>query len=130
MKFFVDNCLPPRIAEALDILDQANEIAHLRKKFKTDVKDLEWIPQLAKEGGGSLITRDDLYRNPQEKEALRKAGFVTFFLSSTWRHLQFWNITYKLFQRWPDITAKARKAGHATWFKVPVRGSKLQEFTR
>lgn len=53
MKFFFDNNLAPRFAEALSALEaNAHTITHLRESFAPDTRDVDWIKALASQRGG------------------------------------------------------------------------------
>jgi len=43
VNFFFDNCISFRIAHALNVLDEHNNIVALRDKFPANVRDIEWI---------------------------------------------------------------------------------------
>lgn len=128
MKFFVDNCLPPRVATALVALEDTVVVQHLKQRFPEGADDVEWMGQLAKEGQWVIISRDELYKDPVEKEALRQAGHVLFFLSKGWAHLPLWELASKLFHWWPRIVDEASRARPGNCFTVPPKGGKLPKF--
>jgi hypothetical protein len=81
VKFFIDNNLPPSFAKALHALSESSEhkVVHLREMFVQHTTDSEWIQCLSEEGGWSVITHDKLNKG-LEREALRRAGLIVFFL--------------------------------------------------
>jgi predicted nuclease of predicted toxin-antitoxin system len=85
VRFFVDNNLPPALAKALHALSEPDgyEALHLKQKFDQDTADSDWIDTLSKEGGWSVITHDKLNKG-LEREALRRAGLIVFFLDKGW----------------------------------------------
>jgi len=87
-----------------------------------------WMTQLAKEGDWVIISRDELYKDPGEKEALRRAGQILFFLSKAWRHLPQWELASKLFHWWHRIVDEASRAHAGDCFIVPPKGDKLQKY--
>lgn len=85
MKFFVDNNLPPALAKALHALSEPSDhsVVHLKGKFSANAPDSDRIDALAQEGGWSVITHDKLNKG-LEREALRRAGLIVFFLDKGW----------------------------------------------
>lgn len=79
MKYFLDNCLPPRLAVALKALDESHEVAHLRTKFLPNTKDPVWIEALSREGEWVIISSDAIFKGQLEKEALRRSKLTAFF---------------------------------------------------
>ncbi len=80
MRFFLDNCLPPRWAEALAALS-GSEVTHLRKKFAVDTADVDWLRQLSHEDGWTIISGDQrITKSIHEREAWLSSGLTAFFL--------------------------------------------------
>jgi predicted nuclease of predicted toxin-antitoxin system len=59
VKLLVDNNLPPRLAEALNVIFAPDhEITALREKFgRSNLKDEEWIPSSAPREAGPSCRR-------------------------------------------------------------------------
>lgn len=121
MKYFLDNCLPPRLAKALDALDDDSEVDHLRSKFPANTKDPVWIESLAKEGDWVIVTSDAIFRGQLEKEALRRSNLTAFFLAKGWGNIPFWEQVWKLVRWWPEITKQAAMVARGALFMVPVK---------
>lgn len=100
MKFFFDNNLPPALACALNELSKPEDhtVIHLKHRFPSSIIDAEWISALSKEGNWAVITHDKLNKG-LEREALREAGLLVFFLDRSWGNQTFWNIAHQLV-RW------------------------------
>lgn len=93
MRFFFDNCISPKIAEALHILEEPNhEICHLRAKFPDQgVKDPEWIHTLGVEGSWTIVSGDpNISKNPVNKEAWHQSGLTAFFFVGTYAQKAKW----------------------------------------
>lgn len=120
MKFFVDNNLPPALARALNALceHQSHSVSHLKDKFLPDVADELWIEALSKEGEWVVITHDNLNKR-LEREALRRAGLLVFFLDKSWRDHKFWDKAYQLVRWWPRIVEQSEGMQGGAAFKVP-----------
>lgn len=119
MKFLVDNNLPPALARALNELSlpEGHQVEHLSPKFSKNTKDLDWISTLSQEGGWAVITHDNLNKG-LEREALREAGLIVFFLDKSWKNYKFWDKAYQLTRWWPRIIEQANGISGGAAFKV------------
>ncbi|MGN6319223.1 DUF5615 family PIN-like protein [Trinickia sp.] len=120
MKFLVDNNLPPALARALHALSEPDDhsVVHLREKFAPNTKDSDWIEALARESGWSVITHDKLNKG-LEREALRRAGLLVFFLDKGRSNHRFWGIAHNLVRWWPRIIEQSEGIKGGAAFKVP-----------
>ncbi len=83
MKFFIDNCLPPRWAPALSALASPGEfeVVHLRTKSDRGTGDVDWIRPLSAEGGWTIVSGDvRITKSVHEREAWLNSGLTAFFL--------------------------------------------------
>lgn len=129
MRFFFDNNLSPRLARAIHelSLDDGVDVVHLRSKFPRDVPDEIWLRTLSEEGNWVVVSADTrIHRNPTQRMAWVEAGLTTFFLEPGWHDLRFWDIAWKLTQRWPQIMDVAKSIDPGACFFVPVRSQKLR----
>ena len=119
MKFFIDNNLPPPLAHALRELSKPYDhaVIHLKDRFTADTPDVDWINDLSKEGGWAVITHDKLNKG-LEREALRQAGLLVFFLDKSWSDHKFWEKAYQLVRWWPRIVEQASGIQGGAAFKV------------
>ena len=104
MKFLIDNNLPPALAHALRELSKPenHEVLHLKDRFAADTPDTDWINSLSQEGGWIVVTHDNLNKG-LEREALRRAGLLVFFLDKSWKDHKFWEKAHNLVKWWPRI---------------------------
>lgn len=124
MRFFLDNCLPPRWAPALSALvkEEGHSVIHLSEKFPRNEPDAQWIAKLATENQQIVIISGDerITRNPHERTAWKQAGLTAFFLASGWAHLKFWEKTW-MFVRWfPTLLKQSEIVAPGAGFIVPV----------
>jgi hypothetical protein len=132
LKFFVDNNLPAPLARALHELTSHegdhHEVAHLKDKFTATTPDLEWIEALAEESGWAVITHDKLNKG-LEREALRRAGLIVFFLDKSWSNHNYWDKAQRLVQWWPAIIDQAERisGGAAFTVKWNYRNGKFEQ---
>lgn len=132
MRFFLDNCLPPRLAKCLHVLSSPeHSVTHLRQKFDADVSDPVWIGALSKEGNWVLISADKrITRNPQNRAAWLKSGLTGFFLDKGWSNKGFDEQAWRLVRWWPDIVRGANMVKPGAGFIVhPTRFGKLEQLT-
>lgn len=127
MKFFFDNCVAWRVAEALALLLELDgfEIVALRSRFPENCPDEEWMAALGNEGGWNVLSGDRrIIRNPQRRQVWMESRLTTFFLAPAWsndaftereKHLRF-------LKRWPEIVDCATKAHQGTAFLLPYSG--------
>lgn len=119
MKFFVDNNLPRALAHALNALSKPDDhsVSHLKDRYSADTQDTVWINDLSKEGGWVVITHDKLNKG-LEREALRQAGLLVFFLDKSWNDHKFWEKAHNLVKWWPRIMEQAGGIQGGAAFKV------------
>lgn len=119
MKFLVDNNLPPALAHALRELSKPenHEVFHLKDRFAADTPDSVWINSLSEEGGWIVVTHDNLNKG-LEREALRQAGLLVFFLDKSWKDHKFWEKAHNLVKWWPRIIDQAGGIEGGAAFKV------------
>lgn len=88
MRVFLDNCLAPRHADALQALLPEHRILHLRTKFGADAKDEDWLRELGHEGDWIVISGDTrIHRSKHLAKAWRASRLTVFFLKPAWMRL-------------------------------------------
>jgi hypothetical protein len=119
VKFLVDNNLPPALAHALRELSKPenHEVLHLKDRFDADTPDTDWIKSLSVEGGWIVVTHDNLNKG-LEREALRQAGLLVFFLDKSWADHKFWEKAHNLVKWWPRIIEQAGGIEDGAAFQV------------
>lgn len=119
MKFFIDNNLPLALAHALNALSKpdGHSVFHLKDCYPADTPDADWIDGLSKEGRWVIITHDN-FNKGLEREALRRAGLLVFFLDKSWRNHKFWEKAYQLVRWWPRIVEQAEGIQGGAAFKI------------
>lgn len=126
MRFFLDNNLSYRLADALASLSSADGdvVVHIRKKFDPDPGDLTWIPRLSAEGDWIVVSGDCKIRSkPTERKVFFEAKLVTFFLAPGWINCKLWEQAALLIHWWPRIKAQALLAEAPAVIEIPFRRS-------
>ena len=129
MKFFLDNCIAPVFAKALNILaeKQGYPIVHLRDKFPTQTKDPEWIRALADEGDWVIVSGDPrISRGKAERQAWQESRLTAFFFGDGWASRKYWNQAEDLVHWWPKIVLEAEKAPKGKGFLIPLNGKEFK----
>ena len=97
-------------------------MAHLRDRFPHNTIDSVWIESLSTDGGWSVVTHDKLNKG-LEREALRRAGLIVFFLDKGWSNHTFWDIAHNLVRWWPRVIDQSEGIKGGAAFKVPYNFS-------
>lgn len=123
MRFFLDNCLSPRIARALNELSQPNhEVVHLRERFPQDAPDSVWLAALAQQRRWVIISGDArILKNPQNRAVLKESGLTAFILARGWLNHRFYDQAWRIVRWWPRIIASAEAIQPRVVYAVPVR---------
>ena len=124
VRFFVDNCLAPRHAAALDALLQPDhQVVHLRTHFPQDVSDEEWLSSLGEDQGWVVISADNrIFRNPHLQQVWRQSGLTAVFLKPAWQKLTLLDQHSKLSAFMPKIIAAVKAHRRGTGFTLSVNG--------
>ena len=122
MKFFLDNCVSPKLARALrefhrkDPVEGAahhqefeHEIAFLKEKYPQRTGDELWLPEVTAQGYIFVTTDRRIYKNEAQHRICRDARATGFFLAKGFEHLMKWEQAAKLFGYWPKILKAAAK---------------------
>lgn len=128
MKFFFDNCIAWRIADALATLMENDgfEIVPLRAKFPEDTPDEVWMPALGREGGWHVISGDvRIFTHKTRRMVWTTSRLTTFFLHSSWMSSAYTERqkAARLLARWDEIVEKAATAAPGTAFHLPFKGA-------
>lgn len=82
MNFYLDENLPPRVANALNALEEGEEdnVYHTELVFEKSIKDPDLFPKI-KERDGILITNDlKMLSKKGEYEQMVSLGITAFFI--------------------------------------------------
>jgi hypothetical protein len=131
--FFIDNCLPPKWATALDALFSSDgyHFVALRDKFKPDTEDTVWLPMLAAETTEWVVITSDekIAKRPQEIVVWQRSGLPTFFLKG-WEKHDFHKMHAAIVRRVPEFVDHIRTMGGNLGFRVPITGGIVPFYRR
>ena len=131
MRFFIDENMPPQLAEGLSILerpnDEGNEIFSIQKEYGRGIQDEQWIP-IVGEMNGIVITQDyNLQRTQQQYELLRKYKMGIFYLRPPGKTgYKYWEMVEKIISNWIQIKDLAKRTRFPFAFRLMPRG-KIQK---
>lgn len=110
MRFFFDNCLSPKLTEAMRLLNRGHhEIEHLSQRFSPDALDVDWLPQVAKDTELIVISSDPaIVSNKKEREIWLATGLTAFFFGGGFAEKGFWQQTHEVVRWWPDVMRTAQ----------------------
>ncbi len=131
MKFFLDVCLSVKYAKILKILmDGLNHtILHHSERFPGHITDIEWVGELAKEGGWVIVSADvRITKCPAEREAWHESGLTAFFFDGRFPERNIWVQLEEIARWWPKIIDNLKKAKVGSGFKMPFKGTACQLF--
>lgn len=132
MKLLVDNDLPPRLAEALNVIFAPDhEVTALRKKFgRANMKDEEWIPKLGAEGGWAVLSADmNIARKRPSRQVVVGAGLVGFFFSPSLQKAPLNLQAARVLTIWPQMVSHMKTTANGV-FEVPASGRKFRSIGR
>jgi len=124
LRFFLDNCLSPRHAKALNSLSPPEyPVSHLSDVFaKRNTRDEEWLPALSIQGGWVVVSGDTrIFKSPHLKQIWLESKLTAFFLAKGWMNQQFWDQAWWLVRWWPQVIEQARLMESGTGFEIPAK---------
>lgn len=129
-KIFVDENLPPQLAEGLHVLQGPQnekdeiklEVFSIRSRFGQGTKDEDWIPEIGKVQG-VVITQDyriQTTRKLREMCIEEKVGLF-FFNPPSKEGFPYWEMVKQTVRRWEDIKRIIKKNKPPFAFRCSAR---------
>lgn len=130
MRFFVDNCLSPKLARVLHEASQpSHEFVHLRNRFDGNVVDEEWIRTLATEGNWVVLSGDyRILKKPPQRNVWIESGLTGFFLKKGWMNIEFHEQASKLIKLLPEILETAIQNPKGMIYSIGVNAKSARQF--
>ncbi len=129
VKVLFDHNMPPVIARSLNELIKADghEAVALRKKFRTNISDIDYYSELGKEGGWIVISKDvKQIKKPAERDAILRSGVMVFYLMPAVGKQRVNEQAATIIWQWDKIL-KQYELSEGGLFALPVRkGSKFK----
>ena len=129
MKILIDEHLPPALARALNALfDGDHDIVHLRERFGSGVKDVQWIGELSREGRWIVISADRrITRNKAEYTAFQNSRLTGFFMAPGIYKSPLVRQMIRLLHLWDSIVDLAARVEGGAMFELPVKSTRIRQ---
>ncbi len=120
MTIYFDENFPPQLAEALNILDDKNNVFTTINRYQ-GFSDEKLITEISK-NNAILITRDKKMKKFKgERELLIKYKMVVMFYEGS--HSKYWDIVRLFIKNWEKITKElSNNKQFPNFFKINVNG--------
>jgi hypothetical protein len=127
VKVLFDHNLSPRIARAFQaLMGDGYEIVALKDKFRSDIKDVDLIAELSREGAWVFVSGDRrITRNRAEKNAFQSSKIIGMFLSSGLYKAPVLKQAERLIALWPTIETISKNVSGGAMFELPMKSTKL-----
>ena len=120
MRFLLDNCFAPRVAQAVGAL-RGGTVCHQHDRFSREASDETIAQSLAADGGWTIVSGDpNRARLRHQRRALRAYKITLFCLAPGWLDLPLWEQAAELIRRWPEIEREAEAVEPGTRVEIPV----------
>ncbi len=128
MKVIIDENLSPALARALNALFAGeHEIAHLRGRFGSGVKDAEWIARLSAEDHWIVISGDGkIAKRRAEQAAFRNSRLIGFFLAPALNRAKVTKQMQRLLASWDDIENISKSVAPGAMYELRISGKPRQ----
>jgi hypothetical protein len=127
VKVLTDHNISPKVARALNALVEDGRgacVVSLREKFAPSAPDVEWIAELGREGGWSVISADlRIYKNRVERAAWMQTDLIGYFLEPGLATLRPVEQAARLLLRLEAIETQSRLIRGPAMFAIPLRNS-------
>ena len=125
MKIYIDENMPPQLAEGLSILEKPNnesvEVYSIQKEYGRGVSDEDWIPQVGK-ASGIVITQDSkMQRIKSQYRLLRDYKLGIFYLIPPGKGYTYWEMVERIILNWQEIKNLTKKNRPPFAFKITPR---------
>ncbi len=132
VKVLVDNNLPPKLAQALNLIWQPDhKIVALRDHFgRSDLTDEEWITALGRDGSWAVLSADmNIARKRPSRDAFLSAGLVGFFFGTTMQKWPLHRQAARVLTIWPQMVSHMRTTANGC-FEVSTKGDRFRTIGR
>jgi hypothetical protein len=126
MKIFIDENMPPQLADGLSILEKPNnegvEVYSIQKEYGRGILDEAWIPQVG-QVNGLVITQDyKMQRIKSQFRLLKEYKLGIFYLIPPGKKgYTYWEMVEKIILNWQEIKQIAKRNKPPFAFKITAR---------
>ena len=129
MKLLVDNNLPPVLGRGLGALFAGqHHVEHIKDKFGTGgLPDEEWIEELGKEGGWSVLSGDiRIAKKRPSRELFLRANLTGFFPLPAVMTLPLHRQASRVLVVWPTMVSVSGTVGRGC-FEIGIKSVQLNQ---
>jgi PIN like domain len=126
MKIYIDENMPPQLAEGLAVLEKPNnegvEVFSIQKEYGRGTQDEEWIPKVG-QVNGIVITQDSKMQRIKTQYALLKdykLG-IYFLIPPGKKDYTYWEMVERIVLNWQEIKSLSRKNKPPFAFRITSR---------
>ena len=126
MKIYIDENMPPQLADGLAILEKPNnegvEVYSIQKEYGRGIQDEDWIPQVG-QVNGIVITQDSkMQRIKSQFRLLKEYKLGIFYLIPPGkRGYTYWEMVEKIIFNWQEIKGLAKRSKPPFAFRITAR---------
>ena len=126
MKIYIDENMPPQLADGLSILEKPNnegvEVYSIRKEYGRGILDEDWIPQVG-QVSGIVITQDSkMQRIKSQFRLLKEYRLGIFYLIPPGKKgYTYWEMVEKIIHNWQEIKQIVRRNKPPFAFRITAR---------
>jgi len=126
MKIYIDENMPPQLAEGLSILEKPNnegvEVYSIQKEYGRGVLDEDWIPQVGNANGVVIAQDSKMQRIKSQYRLLRDYKLGIFYLIPPGkRGYTYWEMVERIILNWQEIKGLTHKNKPPFAFKITSR---------
>ncbi len=131
MIIYIDENMPPQLADGLDLLQAPEnikiknqiQVRSIQQTFGIGALDEDWIPKVGEEDA-CVITQDiNINRSRHQRELYLKHGVGIFFLRAPSKSgFKYWDFVKLIIKKWDEITRKATKTKRPFAFRITSQG--------
>ena len=127
MKILTDHNISPRVARALNAFVERPDgscVIALRDRFAPSISDIEWVRELGRDGGWSVLSGDlRIHKNKAERAAWMQTALIGYFLEPGLAALRPVELASRLLLRLEVIETQSRLISGPAMFSIPLRNS-------
>lgn len=112
--------IPFKIAKALTALEK--NVSSLREHFPENTPDVDWLRELGHNGWPFITVDKRIRTRPLERHEFKQANVTSFFLTSFFPKMQFWDQAVWLIKYWPRFENMANQVTRGSCFSVQQNG--------
>jgi PIN like domain len=129
VKVFFDHNMSPAMARAFrELFKKEHEVTFLAERFARDIRDVDWIAELSKEGQWVVISGDRrITRNRAEYHAFRNSNLIGLFLSEGMYKAPVIKQMERILALWPNIVTVCKTVQGGAMFELPLKRTLLRQ---